>query len=215
MGFPPISFRTDISMAANTSELGETGPSSRAEARRTQILDAASRCFREYGFHAASISRISAASGMSPGHIYHYFKNKEEIIAAIVEHDVLRILDVHERLRTADDVAEAMIACVGEAIRNKLEPDVAALRLEILAEAARNPRIAELVKVADIKTRASLHRTLRALANPQSDAELSACGDMLCILFDGLTARGVRNPDLDLDALEANFKRVVRSLLQL
>lgn len=52
----------------------------RLNTRRAQILAAATDCFRELGFHGASIAKISQASGMSPGHIYHYFENKEAII---------------------------------------------------------------------------------------------------------------------------------------
>jgi TetR/AcrR family transcriptional repressor of uid operon len=57
-----------------TEEMHPVAECSRAEARRTQILDAAENCVREYGFHRASISKISTASGMGAGHIYHYFQ---------------------------------------------------------------------------------------------------------------------------------------------
>ena len=54
----------------------------RAEARRQQILSAAAQCFREHGFHAASISRISRLAGMSAGHIYRRWCNKMSSIPA-------------------------------------------------------------------------------------------------------------------------------------
>ena len=56
----------------------------KAAQRREEILDAAIRCFREKGFHAASMSSIAKAFGMSAGHIYNYFDSKEDIIEAIV-----------------------------------------------------------------------------------------------------------------------------------
>ena len=41
----------------------------RAEARKTQVLNAATECFRRQGFHGASMAQISKAAGMSVGHI--------------------------------------------------------------------------------------------------------------------------------------------------
>lgn len=193
----------------------EPGASARAEIRRAQILDAAAACFREHGFHGASIARISRASGMSPGHIYHYFRNKEEIIEGIVEQDVARILDVHGRLRATADPEATTMVCVAEAVRNMLDPDMAALKLEILAEAARNARIAELVRAADRRTRASLIETLCALGKARSADDLDECADSLCAMFDGLMTRGVRNPDLDADTVTRRYQRMVKSLLQL
>ncbi|HNX20648.1 MAG TPA: helix-turn-helix domain-containing protein, partial [Acidobacteriota bacterium] len=64
------------------------GAESKSEARRRQILDAAADCFRRYGFHAATIANISETAGMSAGHIYHFFPNKEAIVRAIIEQNV-------------------------------------------------------------------------------------------------------------------------------
>ena len=71
---------------------------SRAAARRQQILNAAAQCFREHGFHGASIAQISKTAGMSPGHIYHYSENKEAIIAAIVAQDLEGLLTLTAEL---------------------------------------------------------------------------------------------------------------------
>src|SRR5690606_11757025 len=133
----------------------ETQSSPRAEARRAQILNAARACFREHGFHGASIARICQAAGMSPGHIYHYFRNKEDIIAAIVEQDVARILDFHDRMRASTDLRATVRDCVRQSVISALDAGEVALKLEIVAEAARNPRIAELVRLADQRLRAS------------------------------------------------------------
>lgn len=121
----------------------------RATARRQQILNAAAQCFREHGFHGASIAQISKSAGMSAGHIYHYFENKEAIIAAIVAQDLESLLTLTAELRAACNVRAALIERAAEGVADQLDPINAAFKVEIAAEAARNPRVAQIVREAD------------------------------------------------------------------
>jgi len=52
--------------------------------RRSQILQAAGRCFTRDGFHRTSMQRICKEAGMSPGALYLYFESKEALIAAMI-----------------------------------------------------------------------------------------------------------------------------------
>jgi AcrR family transcriptional regulator len=61
------------------------GSTKKAEARRAEILAAASACFRTKGIRGASINDICGALGISPGHLYYYFDSKEAVIVALVE----------------------------------------------------------------------------------------------------------------------------------
>ncbi|MHB0974220.1 MAG: TetR/AcrR family transcriptional regulator [Thiobacillus sp.] len=190
---------------------------SRAEARRAQIRAAASDCFRQHGFHGTSIAQISKTAGMSTGHIYHYFENKEAIIADIVAQDLQRSLTLTAELRSARDVRSAMIERAIEGIERNLDPGTAALQLEIVAEAARNPRVAEIVRAADQSCRDSLActlRTLRQATGHQDDAAtLAGMVEALYALFEGLRIRAIRNPDIDRGALVRTFRRMVSDLL--
>ena len=51
---------------------------------KRQILSDALSCFLEYGLDATSIEMIREKSESSVGAIYHHFKNKEGVIAALV-----------------------------------------------------------------------------------------------------------------------------------
>lgn len=51
--------------------------------RRQQILKAALSCFTELGFTETSISNICQRSGASIGSMYHHFKSKEQLAAAV------------------------------------------------------------------------------------------------------------------------------------
>ena len=187
----------------------------RAGARRAQILAAAADCFRSHGFHGASIASISAAAGMSAGHIYHYFDNKEAIIAGIVARDLDRALDVTAQLRSSPDVLDALLGAVADGVERSLDAEAAALKVEIAAEASRNERVAAIVRAADARGIASLVETLRSMRRARGhgddEAALESMAEVIAALFDGLTVRGIRNPGLDREAAARLIRRIVAS----
>ncbi len=54
-------------------------------ARRNLILDAAIEVIAQHGFQRTSIKQIAKHAGVADGTIYNYFKNKEELLHAIVK----------------------------------------------------------------------------------------------------------------------------------
>lgn len=62
------------------------------EAIRNKILDAAGRILAQDGYESLSIRKIANEIEYSPGIIYHYFKDKAEIIATVVDEGYGRIL---------------------------------------------------------------------------------------------------------------------------
>jgi AcrR family transcriptional regulator len=66
------------------------------ERRRQQIIVAAKRVFTEKGFNRATMEDIAKEAELSPGTLYLYFKNKEELYASLS----LRILQyLHIRVQ--------------------------------------------------------------------------------------------------------------------
>lgn len=49
------------------------------EARRQSILEAATRVFAQKGIASATMAEIASEAGISPGAIYRYFENKEDL----------------------------------------------------------------------------------------------------------------------------------------
>ncbi|RTL27034.1 MAG: TetR family transcriptional regulator [Rhodocyclaceae bacterium] len=192
----------------------------RAEARKAQVLNAATDCFRRQGFHGASMAQISKAAGMSVGHIYHYFENKEAIIAAIVERDLLNLLTITQRIRSASadgDILRAMVDDVQHCTAD-LDNDDAPLMLEIVAEAARNPGVATIVHTADRTARERLVELIREGLHFRgvscTDAQMEGPLEVLYAVFEGLTVRMIRNPDLDLQILLAPLRSVLEHILE-
>jgi len=69
------------------------------ERRKQQILVAAKRVFSEKGFNKATMEDIAQEAELSPGTLYLYFKNKEELYASlslrILQYLLLRIEHVN------------------------------------------------------------------------------------------------------------------------
>jgi AcrR family transcriptional regulator len=72
------------------------------ERRRQQIIVAAKRVFSKKGFNKATMEDIANESELSPGTLYLYFKNKEELYASLS----LRIL-YFQNIRVEQVIAEA------------------------------------------------------------------------------------------------------------
>lgn len=73
------------------------------ERRRQQIIVAAKRVFTEKGFNKATMEDIANEAELSPGTLYLYFKNKEELYASLS----LRILQyLHIRVEHVNREAD-------------------------------------------------------------------------------------------------------------
>jgi AcrR family transcriptional regulator len=189
--------------------VAQTAPDvSRAELRRAQVLDAAAKCFNRDGFHGASMASIAQEAGLSVGQIYRYFQNKEAVIAALVE---LKVADWSDRMaaaRARGNALEELVELARYHVEKVEGPETAALSLEFMAEAARNPKVAEIVRNIDSAMRAHLKEVLSRNRAPNV-AALDLRVDVICTLIDGWPMRTVKNPDLDkemfLDTLRPLF----------
>lgn len=61
--------------------------------KKQRLLDAALSCFTETGYHQTSIDSIVKKAHVAKGTFYLYFKDKEDILKAVVEHHCLTILE--------------------------------------------------------------------------------------------------------------------------
>ncbi|MBY8824263.1 TetR/AcrR family transcriptional regulator [Sphingomonas colocasiae] len=61
------------------------------EAQRLRIMQAALRCIAEKGVERTSIGDIRTAAGLSTGAIYVHFKDKDELVSAVLAHFTPRL----------------------------------------------------------------------------------------------------------------------------
>jgi AcrR family transcriptional regulator len=80
------------------------------EDKRTLILDAARKIFLEKGYMQTSLRNIAEEIEHSPGTIYLYFKDKDEIFHALHEEGFSRMLQKMEPLQFVSDPFERLKA---------------------------------------------------------------------------------------------------------
>jgi len=59
-----------------------------ASPKRNHLLDAGRAAFSELGFYSATVDQIAERAGVAKGTVYLYFRSKQELYYAIVEHDL-------------------------------------------------------------------------------------------------------------------------------
>ena len=189
----------------------------RAEARRQQVLTAAADCFRRKGYHSASMAEISKTAGMSPGHIYNYFVSKDAIIEAIIEQQMVEMFEVFASLQARPGMLiDVMVDGASEGVCNKLDPALASLKLEMIAETARNEKIAGMLRCVDAQARQrfiAILQSERSLVKQEPESQLQARVSVIFAMFDGLLIRQTMQPGLTAETVMVALGPALRALL--
>jgi AcrR family transcriptional regulator len=76
----------------------------RAEQKRREIIRVAAELFEKYGYERTSMSEVAARGGASKATLYNYFHSKEQLLRAVLEHEVNEQVDrlMHEFLAEED-----------------------------------------------------------------------------------------------------------------
>ncbi len=98
-----------------------------SDIRRQEILEAALKVVSEKGYHNTSVADIAAELEMGHGTIYRYFKNKQDIAAAVLDEVITRItrvvLDIPAReINTLEEYRERLYQ-IGEGLVGAMMDD--------------------------------------------------------------------------------------------
>ena len=154
---------------------------------------------------------------MSAGHIYNYFESKDAIIMAFVEMRVEHVTNRLCHVGKQDDPLEYMFEELGEIVDEHLDLASWSMTMEIYAEAARNPVIANALQTADATARAQLNtliqrgRAQRGLAS--DDATVNSRTEAMAAMFNGLPMRALHHPGLDRDSLVTALRVGMKALM--
>jgi AcrR family transcriptional regulator len=90
--------------------------------RDSRILDAAAQLFRKAGYEGAKIEAIAAQAEVSVGTIYNYYRNKGDILVAIVSMEVNEVLNAGRSVISSPpaNVSDAIDTLIGIYIEHSL-----------------------------------------------------------------------------------------------
>jgi len=200
----------------NTKTKRKTDPAL-AQARREQVLCAAADCFKRKGYHGAGMAEISKTAGMSAGHIYNYFASKEAIIESIIERDMQEMFSLFQEFEDQPgNLVTILLDGLDFGVERHINVDQGALDLEMQSEAARNEKVARLLRKSDLQAREKMRSLLvgeRSPISKASTAEIDSRIEVMFALMNGLLMRKVLNPTIDKELLLIAVRPAMRTLL--
>jgi len=117
------------------------------KSKKEKLIEAATLCFAEKGYHSTTVDDIAAHAGMTKGGVYWYFRSKREIFMAILEENIIinrAIWDKIDRLSNELSPKELLFAGGMLFIERIMEdPFLQRLHDEIRAEAVKDPAVRE------------------------------------------------------------------------
>lgn len=183
--------------------MAKRGPYNKGIERRDQILDAALRTIGERGYPATSVAELADAAGLSQGGLMHHFGSKEELFVA-----VLRKRDEYDLAAMHGPAPASSIEVMR---RNAEVPGLIELFIHMQAAAAdpRHPAHDYMLERYRRGTEGlSLAlRTMRQAGTLPADMDTDAAATVIFAVADGLQARWLIDPTLDMAAHLEHFWR--------
>jgi AcrR family transcriptional regulator len=109
-----------------------------------QILTTALSLFCEKGYHSTSIEDIARQAEISKGLLYHYFKSKEDVLAALVEMRINDVLVVMNAAKTKPTPAQQIQHIAEGALEDvRRQPEVFRFYLNLFTQPRLDPVVAK------------------------------------------------------------------------
>jgi TetR/AcrR family acrAB operon transcriptional repressor len=167
---------------------------------RAELLAAGIKVFAEHGFHRARLEDIAAAADTTRGALYWHFKDKEDLLAALLENII-----EHRNVSTIDDIplsgdaVELLASSFVVLAEINLRVPWFNRLINIVGNDADNisPRIAKLMRKALEPNRYWMARLVKYGQETgvfRTDVDASQAGVILAVLRTGLGAAWYMDP---------------------
>ncbi len=190
-----------------------------SEQRKNQILDAAMQVFARLGFHKARMEDVAQEAGVSKGLLYWYYKNKDAIIAAILDRLFSQEMrHLHNALAASGPVTDRLLALSRETAQHMLSLKfLVPIAFEFYALAGRNAHVRSALQQYYTQYRQNLMQLIEegiASGEFREDTQAEAVAQTIIALFEGLVLLWVVDPEQVplAEQIEQSFSLIVRSI---
>lgn len=189
------------------------------EIRREQVIAATTRCIVKKGMAGLSIKDIAAEAGISTGIIYHYFKNKEEILLHVIraafQQSHQAVMETVEPLKSPRDKLLRHIENINDV--PKTNSAFYALLLNYLGQTGSNEQVNTIIRkfFKNLRSyvRTYLMQDVDDKAFPTDRTEHLAA--IVIALGMGLGIMWTVDPDaFNLDEIGETYKEVIRKFVE-
>ena len=148
--------------------------------RRAEILGAATKVFARKGFDATRMEDVAQTARLAKGTLYRYFKSKDAIYDAVVQHALAKLAVLtEERVRTERDLAGKLAAFIATRIAFWNEHhELYRIILSINRQVKRRKRSYMLQKAIVLYLRSILEEAAKAGEIPRQDFLAAAWATM-------------------------------------
>src|SRR5258707_2112335 len=80
--------------------------------KRSRLIQTAAKLAYRQGFRKTTLADIAEEAQVPPGNVYYYFKTKDELAAAIVEHRLKQLETSRQSWEEMDSPKDRLCACV-------------------------------------------------------------------------------------------------------
>ena len=189
--------------------------------RHQRIVEAAAGLFRTQGYDSVKMEAIAAAAEVSIGTIYNYYKNKGDLLVAIVSMEVHEVLAAGERViadppRNAEKAVAKLIANYIEHALVYLSKEMWRQAMAITTQQPDSPSGVAYNQLDEALARqtAKLIRKLQTLGLVQVGVDAQALGEMIFNNTNMMFTIFVKQEAMSVATLLARIRRQNRTLVQ-
>jgi AcrR family transcriptional regulator len=189
--------------------------------RNSRIVDAASGLFRREGYEGARIEEIAAKAEVSVGTIYNYYRNKGDILVAIVSMEVHEVLAAGQRIlqKPPKNVEKAVDALIATYLDHSLVYLSKEMWRQAMATSTQQPD-SPFGKTYTALDRDLADQTCALIAKLQElglvrgNIDGRGVGEMIFNSMNMMFIEFIKREDMAIKELRANIRRQNRTLLQ-
>jgi AcrR family transcriptional regulator len=174
---------------------------SNTDRKTRQILEAARSILARRGFAGTTVNLVAAEAGVSRGLLHYYFKNKEDMLARVIDENmaasVVLVQDLLVRSRSATEIADRLVDAMQQVFEH--DPDFFALFFEAEAVARQSPALAVELQALYGNFRQAIQEGLEAaIARGDIAPSIPAAGlsAILTSIIDGLGLQLITETEL-------------------